>query len=152
MSKLVFACASPLFDRLLGTSDNNQVEIKLDSVGLKKSLTREMGQLFSTKSRLTVSEYLTHELTVLDYGLPDFTALSPGSENDIALLAEVLTKCLEKYEPRLSMVLVTVKPDAANKTTAHATVIAAVTIGRQALRVDFDVAFTPLGGMMLQPA
>lgn len=152
MSKLVFACAAPFFDRLLGTSDSNQVEIKLDSVGLKKSLTREMGQLFSTKSRLTVSEYLTHELTVLDYGLPDFTALSPGSENDIALLAEVLTKCLEKYEPRLSMVLVTVKPNAANKTAAHATVMAAVTIGRQALRVDFDVAFTPLGGMRLQPA
>lgn len=152
MSKLVFACASPFFDRLLGASDSNQVEIKLDSVGLKKSLTREMGQLFSTKSRLTVSEYLTHELTVLDYGLPDFTALSPGSENDIALLAEVLTKCLEQYEPRLSMVLVTVKPNAANKTAADATVMAAVTIGRQALRVDFDVAFTPLGGMRLQPA
>jgi type VI secretion system lysozyme-like protein len=99
-----------------------------------------------------LSEYLTHELTVLDYGLPDFTTLSPAAENDITLVTEVLTKCLEKYEPRLGMVLVTVKPDVANKTTAHATVIAAVTIGRQALRVDFDVAFTPLGGMRLQPA
>lgn len=151
MSKLVFACAAPLFDRLLDTPDITQFDFKLDSFGLKKSLAREMGQLFSTKSRLTVSEYLSHELTVLDYGLPDFTALSPASENDIALVTEVLTKCLDKYEPRLSMVLVTVKPDAANKTAAHATVMAAVTIDRQALRVDFDVAFTPLGGMRLQP-
>jgi type VI secretion system protein ImpF len=152
MSKLVFACSAPLFDRLLDNSESTQVDIKLDSVGLKKSLAREMGQLFSTKSRLTVAEYRTHELTVLDYGLPDFTALSPASENDIALVAEVLTKCLEKYEPRLSMVLVTVKPDAANRRAAHATVMAAVTIDRQALRVDFDVAFTPIGGMRLQPA
>lgn len=152
MSKLVFACAAPLFDRLLGTSDSSEIDTKLDSVGLKQSLAREMGQLFSTKSRLTLSEYLTHELTVLDYGLPDFTTLSPAAENDITLVTEVLTKCLEKYEPRLSMVLVTVKPDAANKTAAHATVMAAVTIDRQALRVDFDVAFTPLGGMRLQPA
>lgn len=151
MSKLVFACATPLFDRLLGTFDSTQVDDKLDSAGLKKSLAREMGHLFSTKSRLTVSEYLAHELTVLDYGLPDFTALSTSSQNDMTLAAEVLTKSLEKYESRLSMVLVTIKPDAAIKTAAHATVMAAVTIGRQALRVDFDVAFTPLGGMQLKP-
>lgn len=152
MSKLVFACSAPLFDRLMGADGGSYFEPKLDSLGLRESLVREMRQLFSTKSRLTMAQYQKSELTVLDYGLPDFTALSPGSTNDTTLMAEVLTKCLEKFEPRLSMVLVTVKPETGSGTTAHASIAAAVTIGRQALRLDFDLAFTPAGGMRLQPA
>lgn len=152
MSKLVFACSAPLFDRLLGPDDGSYFEPKLDSLGLKKSLARELAQLFSTKSRLTLAQFQSSELTVLDYGLPDFTALSPTSPNDTTLMAEVMTKCLEKFEPRLSMVLVNVKPDTTSKTSAHASIAAAVTIGRQAVRVDFDLAFTPSGGMRLQPA
>jgi predicted component of type VI protein secretion system len=70
----------------------------------------------------------------------------------MTLMAEVVTKCLEKFEPRLSMVLVTVKPETGSETAAHASIAAAVTIGRQALRVDFELAFTPSGGMRLQPA
>jgi type VI secretion system protein ImpF len=152
MSKLVFACSAPFFDRLLGPDGGSNFEPKLDSVGLKESLAREMAQLFSTKSRLTLDEYQGTDLTVLDYGLPDFTALSPSSEKDTTMMAEVVSKCLEKFEPRLSMVHVTVKPVTSKTTTTHASVVAAVTIGRQALRVDFDLAFTPSGGMRLQPA
>jgi len=152
MSKLVFACSAPLFDRLLGPDDGSSCEPKLDPIGLKKSLAREMAQLFSTKSRLTLAQYQSRELTVLDYGLPDFTALSPDSDSDTTLMSEVVTKCLDKFEPRLSMVLVKVSPDTYSKTSAHASVAAAVMIGRQALRVDFDLAFTPSGGMRLQPA
>ena len=136
----------------MGPSDGSHVEAKLDSIGLKNSLAREMSQLFSTKSRLTMAQYLSSELSVLDYGLPDFTSLSPVSQKDITLMAEVLTKCLENFEPRLSMVLVNVRPDTVSKTSAHASVAAAVMIGRQALRVDFDLAFTPAGGMRLQHA
>jgi type VI secretion system lysozyme-like protein len=152
MSKLVYASLAPLFDRLLGSDVGTDNDAKLDSVGLKESLAREMGQLFSTKSRLTLQEYLAGELTVLDYGLPDFTALSPASEKDTTLMSEAMTKCLENFEPRLSLVLVTARSDEFSNTTAHATVMASVTIGRQALRVDFDLAFTPSEGMRLLPA
>jgi type VI secretion system protein ImpF len=152
MSKLVYASIPPLFDRLFGYVGSTGLEVKLDSVRLKESLIREMGELFSTKSRLTLQEYQASELTVLDYGLPDFTALSPASEKDNILMAEVMTKCLEYFEPRLSMVLVTVNPDEDSNSAAHATVMAAVTIGRQAVRVDFDLAFTPSKGMRLLPA
>jgi type VI secretion system protein ImpF len=152
MSKLVFACSAPLLDRLLGPDEGSSFEPNLDSIGLKNSLVREMAQLFSTKSRLSLAQYLSSELTVLDYGLPDFTALSPDSPNDTTLMAEVLTKCLENFEPRLSMVLVDVRPDTVSKTSAHASVAAAVMIGSQATRVDFDLAFTPSEGMSLLPA
>jgi type VI secretion system protein ImpF len=152
MSKLVFACSAPLFDRLLGPDEGSTFEPNLDSHGLKKSLAREIAQLFNTKSGLTMAQYQSSDLTVLDYGLPDFSALSPDSERDTRLMVEVMTKCLEKFEPRLSMVLVTIKPDEDSKSAAHATVMAAVKIGRQALRVDFDLAFTPSEGMRLLPA
>lgn len=151
MSKIVLASPAPLFDRLLGTGDGSVVEPRLDSAGLKMSLGREISQLFSTKSRLTLAEFMATEVTVLDYGVPDFTALSPSANADMVLMSEVIAKALQAFEPRLSQVGVTLTTDKSSASSAHAAIIAAVTLSGQALRVDFDLAFSASGALTLQP-
>ena len=149
MSQVVLASPSLLFDRLLGAGDGAVIGPRLDSVALKMSLLREVGQLFSTKSRLTLGEFMGDEVTVLDYGLPDFSALSPISQSDMDLMTEVITKALRCFEPRLRQVGVTLTAEKSSARVAHAAILGAVSLSGQALRVNFDLAFSASGTLTL---
>ena len=61
-----------------------------DAQALRESLARELGLLLGTRSRLPLSRYAAEADTVLDWGLPDFTALSPRSGDDREALREAV--------------------------------------------------------------
>ncbi|HAT33002.1 MAG TPA: type VI secretion system baseplate subunit TssE [Janthinobacterium sp.] len=138
MSKAITAV--PLFDRLSGVFPPSADGRLLDGVGLQHSLQLDLGRLFNVRNGLTVREFLDREPSVLHYGLPDTLSLSPNSEFDLQLWAEVLSHCIAAFEPRLSRVQVSVSADPDKAYGARASIAAAVTVGTQVCRVNFDVA------------
>jgi type VI secretion system protein ImpF len=143
MSKAIVASLVPLFDRLTGTLDASQDGRLLDAGALQRSLQRDLTRLFNARNGLTIQQYLACEPTVLHYGLPDTLSLSPKSELDLDLWSAVLLRCIAMFEPRLSHVQVKVTQDLSKSYGAHATIAAAVTLGMQLCRVNFDVALDP---------
>jgi type VI secretion system protein ImpF len=139
MSKAITASIVPLFDRLSGFAHASQDGRLLDAGGLQHSLRLDLERLFNVRNALTIEEYLTREPSVLHYGLPDSLGLSPQSQLDREIWASVLQRCIELYEPRLSHVQVTVKPDPARPYGAQASIAGAVMLGQQLCRVNFEV-------------
>lgn len=140
MSKAIAASIVPLFDRLSGVAHASQDGRLLDAGGLQRSLQLDLARLFNVRNALTIQEYLRCEPSVLHYGLPDSLGLSPQSQVDLDIWESVLRRCIEMYEPRLSHVKVEVKPDPARHHGARASIAAAVMLGKQLCRVNFDVA------------
>jgi type VI secretion system protein ImpF len=46
------------------------------------------------------------ELTVLEYGIPDLSAFSAGSEEDLVRLSAIISRAVAAFEPRLRQVRV----------------------------------------------
>ncbi|RYE99799.1 MAG: type VI secretion system baseplate subunit TssE [Oxalobacteraceae bacterium] len=139
MSKTITASLVPFFDRLTGASHSPDGRL-LDGGGLQRSLQLDLLRLFNVRNTMTIQDFLDGDPTVLHYGLPDMLSLSAQSDQDLRTWARVLERGIALYEPRLSQVRVTVAADRARPTAAQATIVAAVRLGRQLCRVDFEVA------------
>lgn len=117
---------------------------RLDAPGLQASLARELGQLLNTRSRLGLHAYVaaaeTRALSLLDYGLPDYSGLSARSEDDCRLLQQAVAHCLARFEPRLSHTQVQVMPMPGQPLRLRVLIDAAVTLGQALRRVQFDLA------------
>lgn len=86
-----------------------------------------------------MAEFLLADLTVIDYGVPDFSALTVQSENDLRLLQQVLFKAVSSFEPRLDRLEVRVTCLPASQHKAQVILAGAVRIAGQLRRVDFDL-------------
>lgn len=62
----------------------------------------EIARLLNTRCALRGTAGETAEGTVLAYGVPDFSALSPASTEDRARLADAMARRIAAYEPRVS--------------------------------------------------
>lgn len=144
MPQVVAATGVPLFDRLTSFEEGAVDGSLLDAPGLRLSLRREMDRLFNTRSARTVDAYLQADLSVIDYGLPDVSHLSVQSETDRGLVAQVIVKALSAFEPRLSAVRVEVLAN--ERSGVRAVIQAAVRLGREMRRVDFELASGNQGG------
>jgi type VI secretion system protein ImpF len=109
----------PLFDRLVDTEPEFQKEVRplraLDRKGLKDSIRREMGRLLNTRCPIPLTP-LT-ERTVINYGIPDFSSLSPESSDHRSRLESWMKDAIASYEPRLAEVKVIVDPPEKNERT-----------------------------------
>ena len=130
----------PLFDRLTGAQHASADGRLLDGGGLQHSLQLDLLRLFNVRNCLTIQEYLTGELTVLHFGLPDMLGLTAQSEQDLATWSDVLRRCLALFESRLSHVQIQVLPDPDKPYVAQVAISAAVMLGQQLCRVNFAVA------------
>jgi len=83
-------------------------EHTLTREGLLESVRRELHALLNTRSSLPAAVYLTRELTVLDYGIPDLSDFSAAHPEDRGRLAALVLRAVEAFEPRLTGVQVTV--------------------------------------------
>lgn len=109
----------PLFDRLMDDEPRRRHEpIPLNTLSeeaLRESVHRELTRLLNTRGRLTLQQAETlapDAWTVLDYGLPDMATLRSASSTDRARLAQVLSRTITAFEPRLGEVRVAVEPHA----------------------------------------
>lgn len=98
------------FERLV----NNRV----DAASFRASVARDIQRLFNTRSNRPIASYQDGDLTVLDFGVPDFLHLSPLSLDDRAAVQQTLIIALKSFEPRLTDVSVRVAPMASRYAAA----------------------------------
>ena len=110
MSRIHSGGMVPLFDRLgVELEDYDGIRNNfLTPNGVEQSVLSELNKLASTRSRLTFDKYVENDLTVLDYGLPDFTGFSAQNDEDRRLVKSALAKAIEHYEPRLKEVSISI--------------------------------------------
>jgi len=98
-----------LFERLIDLDPKRPTDARpfriLTPDEMKASIRRELERLLDTRRAIGVEASLPREeeeeMTVLDYGIPDFTTLSPGSVFDRRKLAEAIRRAVAAFEPRL---------------------------------------------------
>jgi len=144
MSELVRGSSVPLFDRLAQQEGPGGTgAFHLSPEQMQASVARELARLFNTRSRLGLSEMSLSTATVIDYGLPDFSALSPRRGEDREVLERALVQVVSHYEPRLANVKVKVDAVPERGDVAAVTVSADLSIGLQAQRVSFSLNLNP---------
>ena len=73
-----------------------------DRAAVEASVAREIAALLGTRIEPAVEAIDPRDRTVLDYGLPDFTGLSPQSATDRERLARSIERAITAFEPRLA--------------------------------------------------
>jgi type VI secretion system protein ImpF len=103
-----------LFERLVDLEPDRKEEAQpfrvLTGQELWKSVSRELGQLLNSRCPVPLQLLGEEERTVINYGIPDFTSLSPQSSVDRDLIANIIGQTIMAFEPRLRNVRVTVEP------------------------------------------
>lgn len=99
----------PLFDKLDQRAAPTGYEAGqgLSADGVEASVERELHRLLNSRSRISLSAFTEESLTVCDYGIPDYTALSARSEPDRIQIAAAIEHAIQHFEPRLQNVTVT---------------------------------------------
>ena len=140
MSDLSRSSAVPLFQRLCARDGEPGDATSFDAVGLQASIANELAGLLNTRCGLTMAEFLECQGTVLDYGVPDFSALSCRSTDDLNLVSKAVQHAIELFEPRLSHTEVqATHSDASLPGRAQLHIMGAVRLGLTLRRVDFDM-------------
>jgi type VI secretion system protein ImpF len=114
-----------LFERLVDLEPEREEEPQpfrvLSREELWESVRRELGQLLNTRCPVPLHLLGEEERTVINYGIPDFSSLSPRSGNDRKLIAHIITQTVTAYETRLRNVRVTVEDYEENERTLQVT-------------------------------
>ncbi|MDB5874558.1 MAG: hypothetical protein JWQ07_4000 [Ramlibacter sp.] len=144
MSELVRGSSVPLFDRLASSEAPGGVgAFLLLPEHLEASVARELSRLFNTRCRLAPSAMSESTGTAIDYGIPDFSALSPRNDEDRTLIEKALVQAVGFFEPRMRNVAVKVSEVPGRGDTAVATVSGDLTIGLKPQRVSFALNLNP---------
>lgn len=111
-----------------------------DVQALKVSVARELGRLLNTRRHGARPGGGGEEMTVLDYGVPDFSSLSAASGDDQRRLAETVAAAVAAFEPRLRGVRVEARrADAAHDRTVMLRIEAVLESGLVPEPVSFRV-------------
>ena len=89
---------------------------------------------------LQEEEFSAAELTVLDFGIPDYSARSAQSQADRMLIQQAVTKAITVFEPRLSAVEVELLQNPASKTVARYAIAGNLRIDNISQRISFEIA------------
>ena len=100
----------PLLDRLLDDEPQTSVEApftehqKLRIV--QQAVRRDLQDLLNTRYRCVAWPPELNELddSLINYGIPDFTAASLNISADTSILVDAIRKAIELFEPRLQQV------------------------------------------------
>jgi type VI secretion system protein ImpF len=136
-------CRPGLFDRLLGNQPGGRF---LTQEQLKLSVAHDLEVLLNTRTALpqdVLQDYPECARSVLNFGLSDFAGLSHGSVEDRARICAGVRQAIERHEPRLRNVHVTLA-QAAGVVNRIDIVIAGVLQARgQREAVSFSAALQP---------
>ena len=109
-----------LFERLVDLNPESQIEPHplrtLDAEELKESVRREVERLLNTRCPLSADLYeRKRDLTVIDYGVPDFSQFNSQSSDLRKRLAAIFSQAISAFEPRLRQVRVLVEDSMDNE-------------------------------------
>ena len=134
----------PLFDKLTEApaelGPNALADRVLEERSLRESVRLDLSRLLNTRSSLRGTLQELAEGTILDYGLPDFSALTPASDADRNFLAKTVAARISAHEPRLRNVRVRLEPDAAYPHKVQGVVTASLVTGDVYEPVTFYMA------------
>jgi len=142
---------APLFDRLAGREavpyGDPPLPLRiLDRAGLMESLQRELRRLLNTRRPEFKSAALAGtEPTVIEYGLPDYSAMYTQNTEDRKKLANLVQSTIESFEPRLRDPKVEVTVLGNSEKALLVKVAGTVQIGRETERVSFAVSVSGTG-------
>jgi type VI secretion system protein ImpF len=131
-----------LFDRLADVPDWNEQEQPLRILNreqLKASVRRELGRLLNTRCSIPLHRLGEEERSVVNYGIPDFSSLSPHNADDHVLIASVVGQTITAFEPRLRHVRVEVGPAFSAESSLWLTINAELVVGMFAEPVSFPL-------------
>jgi len=119
VTKTVFKARASLIDRLVDHNPRAKRERRplrtLSRKKLKEAVRRDLVWLLNTRTSLPGTRYDKRDLTVIDYGIPDFGTYYTASEADRERLIKRLIRALSFFEPRLKKVSISVEPVAINE-------------------------------------
>ena len=140
-----------LFERLAGASDPRAEEEGArpfrvhEGAALKESVARELRRLLNTRSNLPLDSR-GGELSVIDYGLPDFSSLSALSGDDRERLSSLVARSVAAFEPRLRDVRVTAERLRLNDRALILRLDAMLVVGEYSEPVSFSLHARPGAG------
>lgn len=113
--KAIEGARALLFERLVDLDPRAHKEEPhplriLNKQELKESVRRELGRLLNTRSSTPTPLFGEEELTVLDYGIPDFSSFSAHNADDHRRIETIISRSISAFEPRLQEVRVTAEP------------------------------------------
>jgi len=140
MSELSRSASIPLFQRLCARDGEMGDAANFDAAGLQASIANELASLLNTRCGLTMAEFLQCQGTVLDFGIPDFSALSCNSSDDLASVSRAVQHAIALFEPRLSHTqVIATYDDSGHRGQAKLQISGAVRLGMSLRKVEFDL-------------
>ena len=129
-----------LFDRLVDVPDWDQQPLRiLNREQLKASVRRELGRLLNTRCSIPLHQVGEEERSVVKYGIPDFSSLSPNNAEDHVLIASIVGQTIAAFEPRLRHVRVDVGPAFSAESALWLNINAELVVGMFAEPVSFPL-------------
>ena len=138
-----------LFDRLVDIGDGHEAEQPLRILNqkqLKDSVRRELERLLNTRCSIPLHQIGDEERSVINYGIPDFSSLSPHNADDHALIASIVAQTITAFEPRLRQVRVEVGPVFSAESALWLNIGAELVIGLYSEPVSFPVTLNNKSG------
>ena len=139
-----------LFDRLVDVSpdgEGHEDHLRiLNAKQLKASIRREVGRLLNTRCSLPLHGLGEEERSVVNYGIPDFSSLSPHNPDDHVLIASIVGQTITAFEPRLRHVRVEVGPASPAESALWLNINAELVVGLFAEPVSFPVTLNNKSG------
>jgi type VI secretion system protein ImpF len=146
VSELIRGVGVPLFDRLsqAETMEGSRLSTPQE---LEMSIARELSRLMNARSNLTLKAFAEEDLTVLNYGIPDFMALSAKSHTDMDRLQAGVARAVRWFEPRMKDVIVKAMPGVSGR-AAKLAISGTVTIHMKPIPLSFELQLdTRHGGL-----
>ncbi|MBW1803908.1 MAG: type VI secretion system baseplate subunit TssE, partial [Deltaproteobacteria bacterium] len=144
------AARASLIDRLVDLHPESTTVVRplrsLSREELKASLRRDLVWLLNTRTALPGSLFDKKELTVINYGIPDFGSDSHANPDFQALLIKRIARSISAYEPRLQDVRVAVEPDSADERGLHVIIHAVMVVDSVREPVSFRTIFHSITG------
>ena len=116
---------------------------------LRASVGQELMRLLNTRCPRLGGPAGEEDRTILDYGIPDFSHMSAGSDTDTHQLARILEKTIAVYEPRLQQVRVSIQPSAKQRNAVIGLIEAMLVYGTVNEPVAFPLVLSLKSGEVI---
>jgi type VI secretion system protein ImpF len=113
----------------------------LDHSSIRESVVRDLSRLLNTRAPLFGPVPERAPQTVLNYGIPDFSALSPDSSADAEALAALMVERISRFEPRLADVRVSLVKHPQSHNSLLGVIYANLILGEVREPVSFPLLF-----------
>lgn len=141
---------APLFDRLAqpargGRNSESRVHGTLDRDGIARSIQRELERLLNTRCPYPAASLVPGARSVIDYGLPDYSAMYTQNPDDHKKLTTLIRQTIEAFEPRLRNVRVEIQLFGNSEKALLVKLAGSLAVGNVMERVSFAVGVTSAG-------